>query len=107
MEDGEVVSEAVWHALQPMASKSERPLLIAVVPPGTVADGVGGAVMRMNMANFTTSLEVPRLFALKWVRSSGVGLILQFAGRPEALPSPGIGASGAKASLLTHCSTLQ
>ena len=76
MDDAAVVSEAVWQEVQPMELKRARPLLMEVAPPGTVVDGVGGAVRRMKIANFTTSLDVPRLSALKCVVSSGVPLML-------------------------------
>src|SRR5882672_6845150 len=106
IDDALVVSEPVWQAAQPIALNTARPVLMEAAPPGTVVDGVGGASMRMNNENFTTSLDVPRLSALKCVRSSGVGLNLQFAGNPATRPSPGSGRSCPKASLVTPISTL-
>ena len=81
-----------------------------VDPPGTVADAVGGASSRMNMANCTVSLSVPMAVVLKLVRSSGVALMRHCTGSPtpvETPPSsPGSGRSCVKSSLLTPISTL-
>jgi hypothetical protein len=57
--EADVVREGVWQAAQPMELKSDFPLAMEVEPPGVVVEGVGGAVRRMNMANFTRSLDVP------------------------------------------------
>src|SRR5581483_10332819 len=81
-DEAEVASEGVWHEEQPIELNSDLPALMEVEPPGVVVDGAGGADKRMNMENFTTSLDVPNAVWLNCVWSSGVPLMRQFAGRP-------------------------
>src|SRR5436190_23972362 len=80
-----VLSDGVWQTLQPMALNRLRPLLIDVEPPGTVAEGVGCASKRMNIAKPTVSAMVVPVLPTpsKCVMSSGVALnALHAAGRP-------------------------
>ena len=75
----------MWHMAQPIALKFWLPLAMDCAPPGLVLEGVGGARRRMNIANCTTSLGTSAYCAgFVTVASSGVGFILQFAGRPPA-----------------------
>src|SRR5580700_1335112 len=105
-EEAEVVSDSVWHVAHPMALNKARPLDMEAAPPGVFVEGVGWSRNRMNNANPTTSLAVPRVVVLKLVWSSGVGLIRQLGGKPVVISSPGSGRSCVKASLLTPISTL-
>jgi len=52
-----VCNEGVWHKAQPTSLKTCRPRVIDAAPPGTVADGAGGARNRMNSENFSMSLR--------------------------------------------------
>src|SRR5947208_13922987 len=53
-----VWSVGVWQTAQPTLWKSWNPWAIELAPPGTVADGVGGARKRMKKANFSMPLMV-------------------------------------------------
>src|SRR5436190_5335320 len=53
-----VWSVGVWQSAQPTLWKSWNPWAIELAPPGTVADGVGGARKRMKKANFSMPLMV-------------------------------------------------
>jgi hypothetical protein len=52
-----------WQVAHPMALNNERPLLMEVVPPGVLVDGVGAASKRMNIANITVSLGMEAFVA--------------------------------------------
>src|SRR5262249_34098591 len=102
-----VVIDGVWQSAQPMELNAALPLVMDVVPPGLVVEGVGGASKRINTANCATSLGTAEFGdAVKFMPSSGVGFSVQFAGSPPRMASSGLARSFEKSSLVTPISTL-